>query len=65
MKYGLIEKVAATPANVLDDKVLKNVCPRNKMVFADILSRCCLWFSRVRLEERDGRRSKQGRTPVS
>ena len=37
MKHGLIEKVAVTPANVLDDKVLKNVCPRNKMVFADKL----------------------------
>lgn len=37
MKNGLIEKVAVTPGNVLDDKVLENICPRNCMIFADKL----------------------------
>ena len=37
MRYGLIEKLAVTPANVLDFQVLKNICPRNCMVLADKL----------------------------
>lgn len=37
MRHGLIEKVAVTPANILDDKVIDNVCPKNCMVFADKL----------------------------
>lgn len=37
MRYGLIDKVAVTPANVLDFQVLKNICPRNAMVFMDKL----------------------------
>lgn len=35
MRYGLIQKVAVTPAHVLDWKVLKDVCPDQGMVFAD------------------------------
>jgi len=35
MRYGLIEKVAVTPANILDDKLMDSVCPKNCMVFAD------------------------------
>lgn len=37
MRYGLIEKLIVTPANVLDDKVLENICPKNCMIFADKL----------------------------
>jgi transposase, IS5 family len=37
MRYGLIDKVAVTPANVLDFQVLKNICPKNAMVFMDKL----------------------------
>jgi transposase, IS5 family len=37
MRYGLIEKVVVTPGNVLDFQVMKNVCPRNAMIFADKL----------------------------
>lgn len=35
MKQGMITKVAATPANVNDDKALKHVCPKDGMVIAD------------------------------
>jgi len=37
MRYGLIEKTAITPANVLDYKVVKNICPKQGMVFMDKL----------------------------
>ena len=35
MRCGMIEKICVTPANVLDQKVLENICPRNSMVFSD------------------------------
>lgn len=35
MRYGLINKVAVTPANVLDYQAVKNVCPKQGMVFQD------------------------------
>lgn len=37
MRYGLIEKVAVTPGNVLDFQVLDSVCPENAMIFMDKL----------------------------
>lgn len=37
MRYGLIDKLAVTPANVLDFKALRNICPKNQMVFMDKL----------------------------
>lgn len=37
MRFGLIEKVCVTPANILDFQVLENICPTNSMVFADKL----------------------------
>lgn len=37
MRFGLIEKVCVTPANVLDFEVLENICPENSMIFADKL----------------------------
>lgn len=37
MRYGLIEKTAITPANVLDYKMVKNICPKQGMVFMDKL----------------------------
>ena len=37
MRYGLIEKTATTPANVMDYKSLKNICPKQGMVFMDKL----------------------------
>jgi len=37
MRYGLIDKLAVTPANVLDPHVLENICPNNCMVFMDKL----------------------------
>jgi IS5 family transposase len=37
MRHGLIDKLAATPANILDPHVLKNICPKNCMVFMDKL----------------------------
>lgn len=40
MRHGLIEKTAVTPANVLDFKALKNVCPNQGMVFMDKLYDC-------------------------
>jgi IS5 family transposase len=35
MRYGLIDKLAVTPANVPDQQMLKNICPSNCMVFMD------------------------------
>jgi transposase, IS5 family len=35
MGSGLIDKVAITPANVSDDKGLKYVCPKDKIIFGD------------------------------
>lgn len=40
MRFGLIDKVALTPANVLDFQALKNICPENQMVFMDKLYDC-------------------------
>lgn len=37
MRFGLIEKLAVTPANILDFRVLESLCPENCMVFADKL----------------------------
>lgn len=37
MKFGLIEKIAVTPANILDFQILDEICPRNCMIFADKL----------------------------
>lgn len=35
MRFGLISKVAVTPANVPDYKAVKDVCPKQGMVFMD------------------------------
>ena len=35
MRYGLIDKLAVTPANVPDQRMLKNICPKNCLVFMD------------------------------
>lgn len=35
MRYGLIDKVAVTPANVPDPSALKNIITKNAMVFMD------------------------------
>jgi len=40
MRYGLIQKLAVTPANVLDYKTVKNICPKQGMVFMDKLFDC-------------------------
>lgn len=40
MRYGLIEKIAVTAANVLDFQVLNQVCPEDCMIFADKLFDC-------------------------
>lgn len=40
MRFGLIDKLAVTPANVLDYKTVKNICPRQGMVFMDKLFDC-------------------------
>lgn len=40
MRYGLIEKLTVTPANVLDFEVLGQICPRQRMVFMDKLYDC-------------------------
>jgi IS5 family transposase len=40
MRFGLIKKVAVTPANVLDFKVVKGICPEQGMVFMDKLYDC-------------------------
>ena len=37
MRYGLIAKVAVTPANVSDVGILPSLCPENMMVFMDKL----------------------------
>jgi len=37
MRYGLIDKLCVTPANILDFQVLQNICPENCMVFMDKL----------------------------
>lgn len=37
MRFGLIDKLCVTPANVLDFQVLENICPNNCMVFSDKL----------------------------
>ena len=37
MRFGLIDKLAVTPANVLDFQILKNICPQNCLVFMDKL----------------------------
>lgn len=37
MRYGLVDKLAVTPANILDPQALKNICPKNQMVFMDKL----------------------------
>jgi len=37
MRFGLIDKLAVTPANILDFQVLENICPKNQMVFMDKL----------------------------
>lgn len=40
MRYGLIEKLTVTPANVLDFEVLNQICPEQRMVFMDKLYDC-------------------------
>lgn len=35
MRFGLITKVAVTPANVPDYKAVKNICPKQGLVFMD------------------------------
>lgn len=35
MRYGLIDKVAVTPANAPDPKALKNIITKNTMIFMD------------------------------
>lgn len=40
MRYGLINKVAVTPANVPDQRVLENLLPKVGMVFLDKLYDC-------------------------
>jgi len=37
MRFGLIDKLAVTPASVLDPQALSDVCPQNQMVFMDKL----------------------------
>jgi IS5 family transposase len=40
MRFGLISKVAVTPANVPDYKTTKNIAPKTGMVFSDKLYDC-------------------------
>lgn len=40
MRFGLIRKLTVTPANVLDYKTVKNICPNQGMVFMDKLFDC-------------------------
>ncbi|MBU2258089.1 MAG: transposase [Candidatus Omnitrophica bacterium] len=40
MRYGLIDKLAVTPANILDWQALKYICPENQMIFMDKLYDC-------------------------
>lgn len=42
MRYGLIDKLCVTPANVLDYQALANICPNNCMTFMDKLYDCKL-----------------------
>lgn len=37
MRFGLIDRLAVTPANILDFQALKDICPQNQMVFMDKL----------------------------
>lgn len=37
MRFGLIDKLAVTAANVLDYQTMENICPKNCMIFADKL----------------------------
>lgn len=37
MRFGLIDKMCVTPANVLDFQVLEEICPENCMAFMDKL----------------------------
>ena len=37
MRFGLIDKLAITPANILDPQALQNICPENQMIFMDKL----------------------------
>jgi IS5 family transposase len=37
MRFGLIDKLAVTPANVMDFQALSNICPINQMIFMDKL----------------------------
>jgi len=40
MRHGLIKDLIVTPANVLDFKVLNDICPNQGMVFSDKLYDC-------------------------
>ncbi len=40
MRFGLIKNLAVTPANVLDFKTVKNICPKQGLVFMDKLFDC-------------------------
>lgn len=40
MRHGLISNVLVTPANVMDFKVLADICPNRGMIFADKLYDC-------------------------
>lgn len=40
MRHGLITKLAVTPANVLDYKATKSICPKQGLVFSDKLFDC-------------------------
>jgi len=40
MRFGLINKLCVTPANVLDFQVINNICPKQGMVFCDKLYDC-------------------------
>lgn len=42
MRFGLIEKICVTPANVLDYRAFVNICPENCMTFMDKLYDCKL-----------------------
>ncbi len=37
MRFGLVDKLAVTPANILDFQALADICPKNQMVFMDKL----------------------------
>jgi len=40
MRHGLIEKTAVTPANVMDFKAVRYICPQQGLVFMDKLYDC-------------------------